>query len=156
MHCSWNMNSAQRHVNSKKRVNNKFFIIFFLLFSVFSKINGIQINTQSILIPIYKSNKIRTLLRINTATLKVCLGSTFCASKMHVCILAFFFFFELKCLTFFLWTVYSVHCSRIHKFHFLTNFSLKMGLMVLFTHLKIILLQCFLVFSCIQTDPTIT
>ena len=54
----------------------------------------------------------------------------------------------------------SVHYSRTHKFHFLSNFSLKMGLTVLFTHLKIILLQCFQfsVFSfskisSIQTDP---
>ena len=30
-----------------------------------------------------------------------------------------------------------------HKFHFLVIFSLKMGPTVLFTHLKIILLQCF-------------
>ena len=37
----------------------------------------------------------------------------------------------------------SVHCSRTHKLHFSTIFSLKMGLMALFTHLKIILLQCF-------------
>ena len=54
----------------------------------------------------------------------------------------------------------SVHCSRTHKFHFLSIFSLNMGLTVLFTHLKIILLQCFKfsVFSfskisSIQTDP---
>ena len=36
-----------------------------------------------------------------------------------------------------------MHCLRTHKFHFLSTFSLKMGLTVLFTHLKIILLQCF-------------
>ena len=36
-----------------------------------------------------------------------------------------------------------VHCSRTHKFHFLSIFSLKMGPTVLFTHLKIILLQWF-------------
>ena len=54
-----------------------------------------------------------------------------------------------------------VHCSWSHKLHFLSTFSLKMGLTVLFTHLKIILLQCFQfsVFSfskisSIQTDPT--
>ena len=54
----------------------------------------------------------------------------------------------------------SVHCSWTHKFHFSVNFSLKMGLTALFTHLKIILLQCFQfsVFSFskinpIQTDP---
>ena len=37
----------------------------------------------------------------------------------------------------------SVHCSWTHKFHFLSIFSLKMCLTALFTHLKIILLQCF-------------
>ena len=37
----------------------------------------------------------------------------------------------------------SVHCSWTHKFHFLSIFSLKIGPTVLFTHLKIILLQCF-------------
>ena len=37
----------------------------------------------------------------------------------------------------------SVHCSRTHKFHFLSIFSLKMGPTVLFTHLKFFLLQCF-------------
>ena len=40
-----------------------------------------------------------------------------------------------------------VHYSQTHKFHFSAIFSLKMGLTVLFTHLKIILLQCFSVFS---------
>ena len=54
-----------------------------------------------------------------------------------------------------------MHCSRTHKLHFLSTFSLKMGPTVLFTHLKIILLQCFqfsvLSFSkisSIQTDPS--
>ena len=37
----------------------------------------------------------------------------------------------------------SVHCLRTHKFHFLSNFSLKMGPTARFTHLKIILLQWF-------------
>ena len=53
-----------------------------------------------------------------------------------------------------------VHCSRIHKLHFSATFSLKMGPTVLFTHLKIILLQCFQFsifsfskISYIQTDP---
>ena len=36
-----------------------------------------------------------------------------------------------------------VHCSRIYKFHFSATFSLKIGPTALFTHLKIILLQCF-------------
>ena len=36
-----------------------------------------------------------------------------------------------------------VHCLRTHKFHFSVTFSLKMSPTILFTHLKIILLQCF-------------
>ena len=54
----------------------------------------------------------------------------------------------------------SVHCSWTHKLYFPTTFSLKIGLMALFIHLKIILLQYFQfsVFnfgkiSSIQTDP---
>ena len=54
----------------------------------------------------------------------------------------------------------SVHYLQTHKFHFSATFSLKMSPTVLFTHLKIILLQCFQfsVFSfskisSIQTDP---
>ena len=37
----------------------------------------------------------------------------------------------------------SVHCLRDLQVRNLTNFSLKLGPTVLFTHLKIILLQCF-------------
>ena len=48
---------------------------------------------------------------------------------------------------FFSQSVHIVHCSWTHKFHFLATFSLKMGPTVLFTYLKIILLQYFLVFS---------
>ena len=67
---------------------------------------------------------------------------------------------SLTCQTIFSQSVHTVHCSRTHKFH--STFSLKMGLTVLFTHLKVILLQYFSifnfqfqfsVFSCIQTDP---
>ena len=54
----------------------------------------------------------------------------------------------------------TVHYLWTHKFHFSATFSLKMGPTALFTHLKIILLQCFQfsVFnfskiSSIQTDP---
>ena len=50
---------------------------------------------------------------------------------------------NLTFLTFFSQSVHTVHCLWTHKFHFSTTFSLKMGLTVLFTHLKIILLQCF-------------
>ena len=77
------------------------------------------------------------------------------------CFSVFFFFFfqsagffnRKQCIRVLLWT---------HKYHFLSIFLLKMGLTILFTHLKIILLQYFLifsfsfqfsVFSCIQMDP---
>ena len=53
-----------------------------------------------------------------------------------------------------------VYCSWFHKLHFLAIFLLKMGSTTLFTHLKIILLQCFQFqfsisakISSIQTDP---
>ena len=48
---------------------------------------------------------------------------------------------------FFSQSVHIVHCLWTHKFHFSKTFSLKMSLTVLFTHLKIILLQYFSVFS---------
>ena len=66
---------------------------------------------------------------------------------------SYFFFSQLVHTVYYLWT---------HKFHFSATFSLKMDSMILFTYLKIILLQyfsvfCFIfqfsVFSCIQTDP---
>ena len=40
-----------------------------------------------------------------------------------------------------LWVLCTIH--RIHKLQFSATFSLKMGHIALFTHLKIILLQCF-------------
>ena len=43
--------------------------------------------------------------------------------------------------------MYCMYCSRTHKYHFLSTFSLKIGLIILFTHLKIILLQYFSVFN---------
>ena len=71
-----------------------------------------------------------------------------------------FFFFPAAKLDFSTVNSASVHYSRTHKYYFLTTFSLKMGPTALFTHLKIILLQCFQfsVFSFskisyIQTDP---
>ena len=47
-----------------------------------------------------------------------------------------------------------VHCSQNSQTSLFSNFFIKMGLTVLFTYLKIILLQYFQfsVFSCIQTD----
>ena len=60
--------------------------------------------------------------------------------KMRLCfLLLFFYFFSRECWLF-EWTV---HCLQTHKNHFSTTFSLKMGLTILFTYLKIILLQCF-------------
>ena len=54
---------------------------------------------------------------------------------------------SLTCQTIFSQSVHTVHCSRNHKFHFSATFSLKIGPTVLFIYLKIILLQCFSVFS---------
>ena len=48
-------------------------------------------------------------------------------------------------------TSYTIHGAT--NFTFQQLFSLKMGPTVLFTHLKIILLQYFSIFSCIQTNP---
>ena len=48
---------------------------------------------------------------------------------------------------FFIRSVRIVYCLQIHKFYFSATFLVKIGLMVLFTHLKIILLQYFSVFS---------
>ena len=54
----------------------------------------------------------------------------FGASQKHILRLKFFFFFWAEMVDF----------SQIHKFHFSATFSLKMGPIALFTHLKIILL----------------
>ena len=82
--------------------------------------------------------------------LRVRLGSVFCASQ-HVYVSPFFFFFFLvekfDFSTNFQPHVSPVHCSWTHKFHFSATFSLKMSPTILFTHLKIILLQCFSVFG---------
>ena len=73
----------------------------------------------------------------------------------------FFSFFPLHAVQ--LGTEVTVHTVRLlfmHCFvvfmHFSATFSLKMGPTTLFTHLKIILLQCFQFstkINCIQTDP---
>ena len=58
---------------------------------------------------------------------------------------SFFFFFSSRAGFVDFSTLNSafVHCSWTHKHHFSVTFSLKMGPTVLFTHLKIILLQYF-------------
>ena len=54
-----------------------------------------------------------------------------------------FFFLKADFVDFLTVNNVSVHCLWTHKHHFSTTFSLKTGLTVLFTHLKIILLQYF-------------
>ena len=65
---------------------------------------------------------------------KCVFGKRICTSQTHVLRFSYLFFFFEQCL-------------QTYKFHFSATFSLKIGLTVLFTHLKIILLQCFSVFS---------
>ena len=91
----------------------------------------------------------------------IIVGPTKCVFGFQVCVyklrfVPFFFFFSCvleyccycsmnsnrKCWLSAVNSVY-MHCSRTHKFHFLSIFSLKMCHTSLFTHLKIILLQCF-------------
>ena len=74
----------------------------------------------------------------------------------------FFFCFSRWCWPSQQWIVHLCTVHGSHRHQFSATFSLKMGPTVLFTHLKIILLQCFQfsVFSfskisSIQTDPYI-
>ena len=66
-------------------------------------------------------------------------------TSMSVSVFAFFFFFWVRSA--FLWLLCFSSGSRAlftgPTNPFSTKFSLKMGLTALFTHLKIILLQCF-------------
>ena len=55
-------------------------------------------------------------------------------------VFCFFFWFQLHYLTKSTVNSAFMHCLQTHKFHFSVTFSLKMGPMTLFTHLKIILL----------------
>ena len=77
------------------------------------------------------------------------------ASASCVCIATFFFFFQKACFCGFM-SHQQVPCTvnGTHKSLFLATFSLKMGPTTLFTHLKIILQQCFLfsVLSSIQMN----
>ena len=78
-------------------------------------------------------------------TYSACLDSNYCG----ICVFVQWFFFLVQPAFVDFSTVNSasVHCLRTHKFHFSAIFSLKMGPTILFTHLKIISLQCFSVFS---------
>ena len=68
-------------------------------------------------------------------------GFNFCVLRLRFQL--FFFFLRAGFVNFSTVNSASVHCSRTHKHHFSVTFSLKMDLMVLFIHLKIILLQYF-------------
>ena len=60
---------------------------------------------------------------------------SYCSCTVHLTVAAKVDFFMVNSAF--------VHCSQTHKFYFEATFSLKIGLTTLFTHLKIILLQCF-------------
>ena len=86
----------------------------------------------------------------------------FCVHVFWAAFFSFFFFFLVQPQQLTLSTVNSafVHCSRSHKLHFSATFLFKMGPTALFTHLKIISLQCFQFqfsvsakISSIQTHP---
>ena len=78
--------------------------------------------------------------------------------RLHISVFFFFFFTRLwdlqllfmhkvwLFLAFFSQSVDTVHYLWTYKFHFPVTFLLKMSLTILFTHLKIILLQYFSVF----------
>ena len=83
----------------------------------------------------------------------ICLDLTYGVCGSSLSIFSFFFFFNRN-----LWLFSCEPCTvhGTHKHHFLATFSLKMSPTALFTHLKIILLQCFQFsakISCIQTYP---
>ena len=84
------------------------------------------------------------------------LDSNYCSVCVFVLLFSPFFFFSVHIC----WLFHNEHRWRTHKFHLSVTFSLKMGLMALFSHLKIILLQYFLFsifnfskINSIQTDP---
>ena len=98
--------------------------------------------------------------RVRVEPFSARLDSTFFAESWAAFSDFFFFFPQPHYLTKSTVNSALVHYSRTHKFHFLAIFLLKMGPTALFTHLKIILLQCFqfqfsvsVIISSIQTDP---
>ena len=90
-------------------------------------------------------------------------SKSFLRPRFLSCVFLFFFFFffvQPQQLTLSTVNSTSVHCSRSHKLHFSATFLFKMGPTALFTHLKIISLQCFQFqfsvsakISSIQTHP---
>ena len=71
------------------------------------------------------------------ATPSACLESTESCGAFFFRVLPFFIFFGFSR------NIWLSLPWTVHKFHFSATFLLKMGLMILFTHLKIILLQYF-------------
>ena len=92
---------------------------FTTVFSVFNKISCIQMDPKC--------------------------GFGFTSTSTFCFFAGFWFFFFVLATCFDFSTMNSLPCTihGSHKLHFLATFSLKMGHMVLFTHLNIILLQCF-------------
>ena len=75
----------------------------------------------------------------------LCRDQTYCAFGLRLClgILAFFFFFYARVSRDTMYcSVGLVHCLRDLQVLYLEK-KIKMNLTALFTHLKIILLQCF-------------
>ena len=88
-------------------------------------------------------------------------GLRVCASTFFLSTFFFFFFLpSCSCWPSLPWIVFLCTVHEPTNYIFLATFSLKMGPTVLFTHLKIISLQCFQFqfsvsakISSIQTDP---
>ena len=138
------------------------FLIFFNTWTVINSAYTVNPCEVTVHVQEKKKKNVDMRKRASQTATKCMFGSTFLT---HVCVLrfcfCFFFFFfftrfgktqllfmycsmnsNRKC-----WLFCSkqciMYCSWTHKFHFLATFSLKMSLTVLFTHLKIILLQWF-------------
>ena len=94
---------------------------------------------------LYSLNSIEELIKFaqlgKKVRLSICLDSH---QRLLLCFFTFFFFFfKLQLLTILSWIVHRCTVYGSHKLHFSATFSLKNDPIVLFTHLKIILLQCF-------------
>ena len=100
----------------------------------------------------YKGHEVQLSLTINVNSQQIAMKRVCVGNSTFKCCICVFFFFPPQLLIGLLWTVHKCTVYGSHKLHFLSTFSLKMGSTVLFTHLKIILLQYFLVFS-FQSTP---
>ena len=142
-----------------KRFCLSFYFYPLLFFSFFSCFNSISKSARKV------SPKTQHLTQDSDTTrskkeiliLSVCLDWRLLYFSFCVFLFVFFFFsrvFSSLVATVYVrymnsshnfWPVFhiSVYYLQTHKFHFLSIFSLKMGLTVLFTRLKIILIQWF-------------